>query len=205
MIRKRQGPIWLVFVCVLAICGQTAEAKGFYFGASLGQGEAKDLDLSAIGDGSTLTGVADGTDSGWKFFGGFKMFRFMNAEFAYRDYGQAAFSAISDGTGTIYAPGPVEGLADTTAISVSAMVVVGAGHFKLFAKAGAARWRTETTIQHSMGNVARRDSDGIDAMYGFGASWAFKKGSTGVRVEFERIATNAADRDFISAGLHFKF
>ena len=122
MIRMRQGSIWLILVCVLAFYS-SAEAKGFYFGASLGQGEAKDLDLSPIGDGSTLTGGTDGTDSGWKFFGGLKVFRFMNAEFAYRDYGQAAFSAISDGTGTIYAPGPVEGLADTTAISVSAMVV----------------------------------------------------------------------------------
>ena len=204
MIRMRQGSIWLILVCVFAFYG-SAEAKGFYFGASLGQGEAKDLDLSPIGDGSTLTGGTDGTDSGWKFFGGVKVFRFMNAEFSYRDYGQAAFSATSDGAGTIYAPGPVEGLTDTTAITVSAMVVVGAGRFKVFAKGGAARWRSETTIQHSMGTVAARNSDGVDAMYGLGLAFGFKKGSTGVRVEYERIATDAADRDFISAGVHFKF
>ena len=88
MIRMRQGSIWLILVCVLAFYS-SAEAKGFYFGASLGQGEAKDLDLSPIGDGSTLTGGTDGTDSGWKFFGGVKVFRFMNAEFSYRDYGQS--------------------------------------------------------------------------------------------------------------------
>jgi opacity protein-like surface antigen len=84
------------------------------------------------------------------------------------------------------------------------MLLVTAGRFSLFAKGGAARWRTETSIQHSMGFVARRSSDGVDAMYGFGAAFALK-GSTGVRLEYERIATDAADRDFVSAGLHFKF
>ena len=204
MNRIRRVSIWFVFVGFLALCSPAVEAKGFYFGASLGQTDAKDLGLGPVADGSMLTGGSDGTDSGWKFFGGLKVLRFMNAEFDYRDYGQTSFSAISDGSGTIYSAGPIEGLADSSAVSVCAVVVVPAGRIKFFAKGGVARWRTETTIQHSMGNTAKRESDGVDALYGIGAAWTLK-GSTGVRFEWERIVTDAADRDFISAGVNFRF
>lgn len=204
MIRMHRVSIWVLFTGVVALCGSMVEAKGFYFGASLGQVEAQDLDLSPIADGSVLTGATDGTDNGWKFFAGFKVFGFMNAELGYRDYGQVSFLATSDGTGTIYAAGPLDGLADTTAVSVSVMVVLPVGRLKLFAKGGLARWRTETTVMHSMGNIATSDSDGVDTLYGVGAAWAIRR-STGLRVEYERLATNTADRDFFSAGVHFKF
>ncbi len=194
----------VVVALAFALCTPSAQAKGFYFGASLGPSEAKDLDLSPIADGSVLMGATDGTDSGWKLLGGVKVFRFLNAEFDYRDYGQSSFSATSDGTGTIYSAGTVEASADTTAFSVSAMLVVPAGRLTIFAKGGVARWRAETTIRHSMGNIAKRESDGVDPMYGAGLAWKIK-GSTGVRLEYERIATDPVDRDFVSAGVHFKF
>jgi len=204
MIGMRRATIWALFVSVLALCSPAAEAKGFYFGASLGQAQVQDLDLTPIADGSVLTGGTDGTDNGWKFFAGFKVFRFMNAEFGYRDYGQASFSAISDGTGTIYAAGPVDGLTDTSAFSVSAMVVLPAGRLKLFAKGGLARWSKETMVRHSMGGIATNDSDGTDALWGVGGAWAFK-GSAGLRIEYERIVVNTTDLDFYSAGVHFRF
>ena len=143
MIGMRRATIWALFASVLALCNPTAEAKGIYLGGSLGQGEARDLGLDSITDGSVLTGSTDGTDNGWKLFAGFKVSKIVNAEIGYLDYGQASFSATSDGTGTIYAAGPLDGLADTTAVSVSAMVVLPVGRFKFFAKGGVARWRTE--------------------------------------------------------------
>ena len=84
------------------------------------------------------------------------------------------------------------------------MVVLPVGRFKFFAKGGVARWRTQTTLQQSLGNNDKRESDGVDALYGFGAAWALK-GSVGLRVEFERLATNTADLDFLSVGVHFRF
>jgi len=204
MFRTRKALNWLLVASFLVLLALPAEAKGLYFGASLGQADVKDLGLAPIADGSSLTGGADGTDNGWKFFGGFKVNRFIHAELSYRDYGQASFLAMSDGSGTIFAAGPVEGLSDTTAFSVSAMVVLPAGRFRFFGKAGAARWRTETSIRHSMGSFAMRESDGIDAMYGLGAAFALKK-SMGVRAEYERITTDAVERDFFSAGVHFRF
>ncbi len=194
----------VVAVLTLSLCAPSAQAKGFYFGASLGQSDAKDLDLGPIADGSVLTGGTDGTDTGWKILGGVKVFRFLNAEFDYRDYGQSSFSATSDGSGTIYSAGAVEASADTTAFGVSAMIVVPAGRLTFFAKGGVARWRAETTIRHSMDNIAKRESDGVDPIYGAGLAYKVK-GSTGVRLEYERIATDAVDRDFVSAGVHFKF
>ncbi|NIO58404.1 MAG: hypothetical protein GTO33_03400, partial [Acidobacteria bacterium] len=138
----RRAMTWALLLGGSALCSPAVQAKGFYFGGSVGLSEARDLDFAPIADGSTLSGRTDGTDSGWKLYGGFKVMRFLNAELSYRDHGQAAFTAISDGTGTIYAMGPVEGLSDTTAFSVSAMVVLPAGRFTLFAKGGLARWRT---------------------------------------------------------------
>lgn len=205
MIGMRRATIWTLIASVLALCTPMAEAKGIYLGTSVGQAEARDLTLEPIADGSVLTGAADGTDNGWKLFAGFKVFRAVNAEIGYLDYGQISFLATSDGTGTIYAAGPVNGLADTTAVSISAMVVVPAGRFKFFAKGGFARWRTETTVMHSTGNVATSESDGVDALYGFGGAWALKKGSAGLRVEYERLATNATSRDFLSIGVQFRF
>jgi hypothetical protein len=204
MIRKRPWWIWPMLAGVLALCGQSSEAKGFYFGASLGQTDARDLDLGPVADGSLLTGGTDGIDSGWKFFGGIKVLRFMNVEFDYRDYGQTSFSAMSDGTGTIYSAGPIEGLADTKAVGVTAVIVIPAGRLKLFGKGGLARWRSDLTIRHSMGNIATSDSDGVDTMYGAGLAWALK-GSIGIRVEYERIVTDVADRDYISAGVNFRY
>ncbi len=204
MIGMRRATIWALFAIVLALCNPVAEAKGIYLGASLGRADARDLGLEPIADGSGLTGGTDGTDNGWKLFAGFKVFKIVNAEFAYLDYGQVSFAATSDGNGMIYAAGPVDGLSDTTAVSVSAMVVLPLGRFKFFAKGGFARWRTETTVMHSMGNIDTRESDGVGALYGFGAAWALKN-SAGLRVEYERLATNAADRDFLSVGVHFRF
>jgi hypothetical protein len=204
MTHQRLIPAGLVLVAFLVLSGPVVEAKGFYFGGSLGQTDAHDLDLTPIADGSVLAGGTDATDTGWKIFGGLKVFRFMNAEFGYRDYGQVSFLAMSDGTGTVYSAGPLDALGDTTAVSVSAMVLLPAGRFTFFAKGGLARWRTETTVQHSMGNVAMIDSDGVDTMYGVGLAWKLKK-SMGIRAEYERIAVTAADRDFISAGVHFRF
>ncbi len=60
----RRVSIWAVIACALVLGSPAVEAKGFYFGASLGQGEAKDLGLRQIADGSVLTGGVDGTDSG---------------------------------------------------------------------------------------------------------------------------------------------
>ena len=100
--------------------------------------------------------------------------------------------------------GSAAAVAATLAASLTAMVVVPAGRMKFFAKTGAARWRTETTVRHSMGNVAMRESDGVDPMYGGGFAWMLKS-STGVRVEYERILADTADRDFFSVGVHFKF
>nr|NIS39544.1 hypothetical protein [Desulfuromonadales bacterium] len=51
-----------------------------------------------------------------------------------------------------------------------------------------------------MDNIAKRESDGVDPMYGAGLAWNIK-GSTGVRLEYERIATDTVDRDFVSAGV----
>lgn len=204
MIGMRRATIWALFASVLALCNPAVEAKGFYFGASLGRADVQDSGLDPIDDGSVLTGGEDGTDNGWKFFAGFKIFRFVNAEFGYRDYGQASFFAISDGTGTIYPAGPVDGLTDTTAVSISGMVVLPLGRLKLFAKGGFARWRTQAIVRHSMGSIATSSSDGADVLYGVGGAWAFK-GSTGLRVEYERIAITEADREFFSVGVHFRF
>ncbi len=84
------------------------------------------------------------------------------------------------------------------------MILLPAGRLTFFAKGGVARWRSEASIRHSMDNIAKRESDGVDPMYGAGLAWNIK-GSTGVRLEYERIATDTFDRDFVSAGVHLKF
>jgi len=199
----RKIVLW-VLLAGLGILGGSKAAAGTYIGGSLGRGETRHLGLDQIGDGSVLTGKADGKDSSWKIFAGFNVFSFVRAEFDYRDYGQVSFSAMSDGSGTTYAAGPVDGIADTSAVSIAGLAVFDAGKFKLFAKSGISRWRTETTVRHSFGGVSASKTDGSDPLYGVGGAWDFP-GPGGLRLEFERITKTGGDLDLLSVGIHLRF
>jgi hypothetical protein len=193
----------LVLIAVLSLA-TTTQAGGFYVGGSIGQSSFKDLTVDDISDGSLIAGSVDDSDTAWKLFAGFRFLKFLTAEVDYRDYGQASIAAASDGSGSVYAPGPVDALGDLTAFTVSAMGVLPLGRFDIFGKVGFVRWNLESSVFNAATGRLRDDDAGNDALYGVGGAFRFA-GSFGVRLEYERISVDDSDVDLFSGGVHWRF
>jgi opacity protein-like surface antigen len=144
----------------LAAFGPAAMAadNGFYLGAGISQANTE-LTLEDFGSD-------DVDDTGFKIIGGWRPLDWLAVEANYTDLGGDS----EDGTSI-----------DSTAISVSALVLAEIGIVDLYARAGMAMWDTEFS---DLGESV--SDDGWEPTYGVGVGVHF--GSVGVRLEYERFS-----------------
>ena len=159
----------------LAALGPQAMAadNGFYLGAGISQANTE---LSFEGLGSD-----DVDDTGFKLIGGFRPLDWLAVEANYIDMGGDS----EDGTSI-----------DSSAISVSALLLAEVGIVDLYARAGMAMWDTEFS---SLGDSV--SDDGWEPTYGVGVGVHF--GSLGVRAEYEYLKAEPFD-DFVD-GVETKY
>ncbi len=101
----------IVLVSISAIPAASAQT-GWYFGVGGGEAEV-DLSLSDIDfDGSLISGSVDDSDTGTKFFAGFRFNENVAVEGAFVDLGEVSIDATSNGLGFFFFPGPVSAEAD---------------------------------------------------------------------------------------------
>lgn len=179
----------------LAFWAGTAAAQGdFYLGAGGGQAEANELSFTDFDDGSGIFGSFDDSDFGWKVFGGYKFFEYFAIELAYVDLGEVSFDATSDGSGSIYDPGPVTGTVTASGPVASAVAIIPAGErFEFLIKAGFMAWTADVSVSNTAFGTADTDDDGTDLAYGVGAQFLFND-RFAVRGEWERF-TGIVDTD----------
>jgi len=159
----------------LAAFGPQAMAadNGFYLGAGVSQAKTE---LSLSGFGSD-----DVDDTGFKIIGGWRPLDWLAVEANYMDLG-----GDSDQGTEI----------DSSAISVSALVLAEIGIVDLYARAGMAMWDTEFT---DLGDSV--SDDGWEPTYGVGVGVHF--GSLGVRAEWETFSAEPFDNDIDGLELDF--
>ena len=128
----------------------------------------------------------DGTDTGFKFYGGKRLHENLGIEIAYLDLGKLR---KKDGNRTT--------VAESEGINLSLLGIIPTGEVGYFyGKAGV--MASESTITRSDKSETRKsDEDSTDITYGLGYAFTFG-GIYDFRIEFERL--NELSDDFISGG-----
>ena len=161
-----------------AIAPQAAAAdNGFYIGAGITQTE---FDIDDIGSDSL-------DDNSFKVIVGFRPLNWLAVEANYIDLG----SLDEDGVDL-----------DTSAITVSALVLKEFAVIDLNARVGMANWKADASID-DFGSV---DDDGWEPTYGVGIGAHF--GSLGLRAEYERFSADIFDEldsDISTVSLSFTY
>jgi len=172
-------------VCLFAAVPASA---GPYFGASLGQASA---DLGDMGPNTTV----DDSDTEWKVYGGWRLFKFVALEAGFSDKGEvSAASTVDTSSVAMSADG----------ITVAALGVLPVGQFDIFAKMGYLYWDADLAINDPFFGPMSLSDDGEDAILGAGVVWNYT-GPGAARIEYEKAEIDDLDVDTISAGLTFMF
>ena len=170
---------------VLLVCSCIASANG-YVGFSVGSTNVK-ADLSSIGGGTVdeSTGLA-------KFYGGYRFNKYVSLEGAYFSLAQVTASQVYSVTGT------VSGAVDMWAWGVYGVAFVPLSkRIEAYVKAGGASWDADLAS-----TTATATTDGFDALYGLGISYAFTKKFKGT-ADWEVI--DSPNPEFSTYSLGFKW
>jgi OOP family OmpA-OmpF porin len=170
-----------ILCCLLA---PAALAGDFYAGFNIGQ-SSFDVEEGAA------SFKPDGT--GYKIYGGYKVFRWLGIEAGYTDFG--SFSETQEG---------VTLDADANAFGAWVVGILPATpRLELFAKLGATRWDANSTITED--DVPDSSSgSGTDVAYGVGIGYMLSE-RIGIRGEWETYKTEGEDVRYGSIGILFEF
>jgi len=160
----------LIAASAFAISPAIAQDSGFYVGAG-------------IGEFSVDAGGFDGSDTGFKVFGGYRFIPYLAVEVEYLDGG-----TVEDGGLEL----------DLSGFNLSGVGILPVGEkFSLFAKLGMIFWDADT---NGFG-----DDSGEDFSWGIGAGYSFTD-QFGMQLEYQGFEIEDADTvDMISLGASWKF
>jgi OOP family OmpA-OmpF porin len=182
------------------MAGLTDESAGFYVGA--GAGEAKQDDSCSL-PGASISSCDD-KDTAWKVYGGWQLNKWLAAELAYVDLGEASFSGSTAG-------GPFSGETETWGITAHAVgmfpiPIGGLSALSLLGKLGTIWYDRERTS----GGGFSGDDDDFAFAWGLGVQYTFNQ-RVGVRAEWDRYesvgnsSVGEGDIDAWTISLNYKF
>jgi hypothetical protein len=179
--------------CLVAgVLAETAcgAEPGFYFGASIGESD------TSIESGAAS--LYDGTDSGYKIHGGWRLRDWLAVEVSYVDLGSIKLQQNLPDVSSFEI--------EQVGYDVSGVLLWPIGSFDLFAKAGLIRSESDHVTSTPTG-VVESDDDDTDFSWGVGAQWWL--GRFGARVEYQRFAISngeAFDRpELLAIGFSWTF
>lgn len=174
--------------------GAAQAQSGLYLGASFGPSS---FDRS-IAEGLIDSGSVDKSDTGLKFFGGFRLSPNFALEAAYVDLGEVRYSGT-------FGPDPVvNGRIEVTGVNLSGVLSAPISpQLTLFGKAGLFLWDAEAN-DVTGGVPFSASQDGTDLSFGIGASYAVAR-NIGLRAEWEFFESVDADANLLSIGVEFRF
>jgi OOP family OmpA-OmpF porin len=172
-----------------ATTAQADVGPGFYAGVGIGTTEVSEESIEDF--------IADDSDNGFKFFGGYTFNEFFAIEAAYFDLGEAS--------GTIEDPffGDIDFDAGVSGLSASVVGRIPAGDmFSVFGKVGFAQYDVELEV--SLDGETGSDSESeTDMVYGGGLALSF--GAFEVRGEYEVLNVEDGDVNMISVSGLYRF
>jgi OmpA-OmpF porin, OOP family len=176
-----------------------AEDTGLYVGAGIGN-------FAANSDGINNGKDWDGSDFGWKIFGGYQFMKWLAAEVEYIDGGEPTDNFRNEDF-------PDERL--RVGLGVTGFVGSAVGiwpineSFNLFGKLGFIYWDADASgkIRDDEGTIVKASysDDGTDFAWGVGGTWNFSE-AFGVRAEYQGFELSNFDSvDFASASIVWRF
>jgi OOP family OmpA-OmpF porin len=197
-------------IAVCAAMAGTAHAwePGPYLGFALG-GTSYDLDVSDYDDGNLIGGNSvDTSDTGYKFFGGYRITPNIGAEIYYANLGDSTFRGQAGAQVDHWCTGRISSEVEVDGFGASLLGNVPAGRdFNIYGKVGIFAWDWDARETDSCGTF--RDSEsGTELAFGAGVSYQINY-MTSVHLEWERYkdildgSTGEFDVDFFSVGLSF--
>jgi OOP family OmpA-OmpF porin len=171
-----------------------AQESGPYLGGALGQSKLKEwCDPSGAPPGGVLSACED-TDTGWKFFGGYRFNRYIAVEATYIDWGKV--------TANVQFGGPIAVSAEQQSMGIAAVGSLELGpRFSVFGKLGFLQTDQEIKRSTASGTTTVKGDDtethyGLGVKYRFGTNWA-------ARAEWEK--TDKLKVEMLSIGAEYRF
>lgn len=176
---------------ITALFPALANAGNGYIGGSFGQATYNDVFSSELEEAASNVGVElDDSDTGFKFFGGYRASEYVALEVFYTNLGEISMSSSTE---------EIAIESDSLGASFVGLIPL-SKNFELFGKLGFHAW--DSTIELS-NDVSINAADGSDIMYGAGAAYRFDKLS--IRAEYERYMLDDQDVDLMSVGFAYHF
>jgi len=176
-----------------------ADDSGFYVGAGLGNFA---LNSDAIYEGRDF----DGSDIGFKVFGGYQFLKWLAVEAEYIDGGDPDDIFRSEA----FPDDRFKVTAGVSGFPVSAVGILPIGEqFNVFGKLGFIYWSADGSgkIRDPDGTVVKAgvDEDGTDFAWGVGGTWNITE-NFGARIEYQGFEISNFDSvDFASASVIWRF
>jgi hypothetical protein len=188
------------FLCIPDASANT----GWYIGVATGS-TSVDVDVNDFNDGGITTGDVDDGGVGFKIFGGYKIMKFLAVEGGYTDLDEVTFDGISDGSGGLYAPGPVNSVFESSGTFVNVVGILPINPmFAIIGKMGMLNWDGDFSLTDTSGSATGSD-DGSDPMYTLGVEILPNSKFT-LRAEYENFAdVMDEDVDRITGSLLIRF
>jgi hypothetical protein len=192
--------------------GSTASSPtNFYAGAALGSSQPN----TSVQTWNGLHHI-DSSTTGWSIFAGIRPQKFIGAELAYVDFGNAEAHNLTDGTASITYKASVK----NTAIGgyVVGYLPLSSSNWDVYARLGVARLSSESDSNGNYPNVAvcgvsscpilgmasySASEHTTSFAYGLGAQYRF--GTVFVRGDFQKIMGDHAKPDLVSLGVGWNF
>lgn len=180
--------IRLLLVPVLLMCSFAAVAANGYVGFSVGSTDVK-VDLTSLGGGQL-----DESTSLLKFYGGYRMHKYVAIEAAYFGLAEASVGQLGA------PPNAVSGSVDMKALGLYGVAFVPlTKRTEVFVKAGGASW--DADLQR---DTTTASADGVDALYGLGISYGFTK-KIAITADWEVIDSSNPEFSTFSLGFKWEF
>jgi OOP family OmpA-OmpF porin len=176
-----------------------ADDSGFYVGAGLGNFA---VNSDRIYNGKDF----DGSDIGFKVFGGYKFMPYLAAELEYIDGGEPDDTFRND----IFPDDRLKGTAGVTGFVGSGVGILPIGEsFDVFGKLGFIYWDLDGSVKvrNADGTLGKESAgnDGTDFAWAVGGSWHFME-NFAVRLEYQGFEIEDTDSvDFASGSIIWKF
>lgn len=186
--------VTLLFLSGLAVAPLASAQGPWYIGGSVGK---SDFDDGNVVPALITSGTVDGSDTGFKIFGGYQFNKQFGVEIAWVDLGKASYSGTFGGA-------PVTGGSlETSGLNFSVVGTLPLNpSFELFGKVGFFMWEAKANDVTGGVPFSAKD-DGTDVSYGIGLGFNINKNFS-VRVEWEQF--EAVDKvSLFSLGVVFKF
>ena len=163
-------------------------------------------DFSDLQDGSITSASLDDSDTSFSLTLGYKINPNFAIEGGYIDLGELTVNAVSDGTGFLYAPGPVTVKIEADGLFFDAKGILPLNEkFSLYGKFGLLMWDEKGTLSDVTGSISA-DDDGTDIFFGVGASFNLTE-KIALNGDFSRyqVDEDSVDVDVLSIGIQFGF